>query len=280
MKNIACPICGSLSFIKKGYYTTKHNHQPVPRYKCKDCHANFSSHSNRETFGQHRPDLNQQIFELASSSVTMRRIAIVAKCSRLTVERKLIFIAEQARLSHEQFLSQKINETKSVHFDEMETYQHTKCKPLSIALAVDNESGDIIDAQVAKMRCKGKLATISANKYPEWNTDNRKEASLRVIHTIKKMSCEDVVVISDGKKVYPDIIHAVLPMAQVVQHVKKKAKYDPLFTINHTSAKIRADLSRMRRRTWATTKKWQNLQRHLLIYIAWNNGYALKLNFC
>lgn len=29
----------------------------------------------------------------------------------------------------------------------------------------------------------------------------------------------------------------------------------------------------------ACTKKWENLQRHLLIYIAWNNKYELNLNW-
>jgi hypothetical protein len=36
---------------------------------------------------------------------------------------------------------------------------------------------------------------------------------------------------------------------------------------------IRADLSRMARRTWSTTKRAERLQDHLDIYIAFNNGY-------
>jgi hypothetical protein len=92
-----------------------------------------------------------KIFKLASSGVTMRRIAIIIDCSRLTVERKLKLIASKSKVAHQQYLLKNINKTNSVLFDEMEIYEHTKCKPLSIALAVDNHTGNIIDAQVAYM---------------------------------------------------------------------------------------------------------------------------------
>lgn len=276
--NTKCPSCNSTKIIKKGYYTTSHNHQPIPRYRCKICHKNFSSHTNRETFGQHRPDLNQSIFELASSSVTMRRIAILVGCARGTVERKLKYISEVVAKIHTENLS-KMN-VEQVQIDEMETYQETKCKPLSISLAVDKRTGNIIDAQVAKMKCKGKLAPISQRKYPYWIEDTRSDACRKIIESVKLASNENVIIISDAKKSYPNIIKSVIPSANIQQFKAKDNKeFDSLFQINHVSAKIRADLSRMRRRTWACTKKWENLQRHLLIYIAWNNKYELKLNW-
>ena len=46
----------------------------------------------------------------------------------------------------------------------METYELTKLKPLSITLAV-TEGGRIIETQVAEMKCKGRLAYLSATKY-------------------------------------------------------------------------------------------------------------------
>lgn len=41
-------------FIKKGYYKTKHNHQPVPKYLCKTCKKYFSTSSFKEDKGQHK----------------------------------------------------------------------------------------------------------------------------------------------------------------------------------------------------------------------------------
>lgn len=183
--------------------------------------------------------------------------------------------------AHKEYLSKNINKTSSVLFDEMETFQHTKCKPLSIAIAINNETGDIIDAKVALMRCKGKLAKFSQKKYPEWDNDTRESVCKNVIETVNLVSGTEITIGSDEKKSYPNIVRSIIPTAKVVTSKRKKTeKFDPLFMLNHVAAKIRSDLSRMRRRTWATTKKWENLQRHLDIYIAWNNGYVLELNFC
>ena len=278
---LACPNCGSVSYIKKGYYKTKHNHQSVPRYKCKDCACNFSSHSNRETFKQHRPELNENVFKLSSSSVTMRRMAIILGCARGTIERKLNFISKVAKDAHEERI--KLSSTHNIHFDEMETFLHTKLKPLSIALAVDSDSLDILSASVAQMRCKGKLAEFGHKKYPEWCIDNRSLACSKVIEEVKKISPQIHSITSDAKKSYPSIFKKNLPDAEIFIYKSRKTKkgeFNPLFQLNHAAAKIRSDLSIMRRRTWACTKKISNLQRHLDIYIAWNNGYSLNLNFC
>jgi hypothetical protein len=214
--------------------------------------------------------------------VTLRRSAILLGVAKKTVERKFEFIANISKKSHEEFLIQKENKTSYVQFDEMETYEHSKCKPLSISLAVRAKTGDIIDARVAFMNCKGKLASISRKKYPLWNVDNRQIINKEVMETKKLVSKKNITVASDAKKSYPNIIKSIMPHADVIQFSSRKAmsKSDPLFRLNHTAAKIRADLSRMRRRTWACTKKWENLQKHLYIYIAWNNGYNLNLNFC
>ena len=100
-----------------------------------------------------------------------------------------------------------------------------------------------------------------------------------VIETVKKISSNKFIICSDEKKPYPNIIKGIIPTADVKTNKREKTeKFDPLFKLNHTAAKIRADLSRMRRRTWATTKLAKNLQRHLDIYVAWNNGYHLNLN--
>ncbi len=100
---------------------------------------------------------------------------------------------------------------------------------------------------------------------------------------------ESLTVATDGLRLYGPPIKGVPPNARHEGHVdgrnkkkqqqqapqgKGKQPFDPLFRLNHTCAKIRADLSRMaRRRTWATTKRMWPLQNHLDIYIAYTNGY-------
>jgi hypothetical protein len=46
---------------------------------------------------------------------------------------------------------------------------------------------------------------------------------------------------------------------------------DPLFSINHTLAMLRAGMSRLIRRTWNTTKLQKYLQQHLNVYMYYHN---------
>lgn len=52
--------------------------------------------------------------------------------------------------------------------------------------------------------------------------------------------------------------------------------FDLMFSLNHTCAKIRADMARMRRRTWAASKSLYYLNHHLMIYLGWVNGYDVE----
>ena len=54
----------------------------------------------------------------------------------------------------------------------------------------------------------------------------------------------------------------------------KKTKNDPLFSINHTFAMLRANINRLIRRSWCSTKKIQGLTDHLAIY-AWVHNSQL-----
>ena len=47
-----------------------------------------------------------------------------------------------------------------------------------------------------------------------------------------------------------------------------------MFTPPIICAKLRADLSRLARKTWSASKKAACLQDHLDLYVAFNNGYA------
>lgn len=107
-----------------------------------------------------------------------------------------------------------------------------------------------------------------------------------VLKAVGAVAKSPLMVATDGNKAYGPVIKAALPHAKHEVHVggrdkhqqqppqsKGKRVFDPLFRLNHTCAKIRADLSRMARRTWATTKRTWALQYHLDLYIAYNNGY-------
>jgi len=72
------------------------------------------------------------------------------------------------------------------------------------------------------------------------------------------------------KTILPEAAHQVYPSRK-----GPTGSRDPLFKLNHICVKLRADLSRLARKTWSATKKAACLQDHLDLYVAFNNGYCL-----
>ena len=276
-----CPRCQSPRINKKGYFVTKWNHQPVPRYRCKTCLRTFSTHTDRPTFGQHKPHLNQFIFQLYCSGTTQRRMARVLGINCKTVVRKFRFLALRARQFHQLWLGTSDGKSACAQFDEMESFEHTRLKPLTIPLAITPE-GRIIDLQVASIPYKGKLAKTAYKKYgPRANC--RRLAVMKVLESVRMACGSEVCLLTDAHSAYGGWIRGALPAGahQAVGPVKgryppRRANLQvPLFRLNHLAAKIRHDLSRMGRKVWVTTKKAAWLQAHLDLYIAFNNGYPV-----
>lgn len=267
-------------FTGKGRYVTAWNAQPVPRYRCKDCNVSFSSHTFLTTYRQKKPYLNHPIFYWYVSAATQRRIALNLKTNRKTVVRKFLFMAGLAKKAHESALQQGLLKTELAQFDEMETFEHTRLKPLSIALAVQGEGG-IIAAEIASMKCKGPLAEIAREKYGT-RSDTRKKAAVDALTKVNLCTQGDMELRTDEKPAYAPLIKRCVPKARHVQVVQQEKEYtirrnnnDQLFRLNVTAAKIRHDLSRMARKVWVTTKKPERLQAHLDLYIAYINEYHL-----
>lgn len=263
-------------YHKKGYYKTKHNHQPVPRYKCKTCKKFFSAQTFKDTYKQKKPGLNKEVFKYYSSAMTQRRLAKNLGCNLKTVVRKFLFLARKARAMHESNVPKL--QVSSIMLDEMETYEHTKLKPLSIAIVVSGDGSKIIDLCVAEMNCKGHLARASQEKYG-YREDWREDAMNSVLETAKNCASGKVAVFSDKKANYPKAILKAFPeailKASLARGKKHSEDFDPLFGVNHMASVLRHDVSRLSRRSWVTTKRPDRLQAHLDLYIAYRNGYKV-----
>ena len=166
----------------------------------------------------------------------------------------------------------------------METFEHTKLKPVSIVLAVHARSGAIVGTAVEPMAYKGRLAHVAYKKYGP-RADRSGFGIQRVLETVRRAARPDLVLVTDESPKYPARIRKVLPEAthRAVRRVpsvlakRRRNLDDPLFALNVTAAKLRSDLARLSRRTWVTTKKLDRLAAHLSLYIAWNNGYRLRV---
>lgn len=217
----------------------------------------------------------------------MRRAALILNIHRTTVKRKVIYLAQKARLTQEELLK-KFTSEKVCHlqFDDLITSEHTKLKPLSVSLAVHKKSRFILGAQVSTIPAFGHLAHLSRKKYG-FRENEHALGVRKLLSKIAPFIRKDAIIESDEHKTYPRELRRFFPKMKhkrykggrgcvVGQGELKRLHFDPLFDINHTCAMMRANINRLIRRTWCTTKKKICLQDHLDIYIAFHNRVLIQ----
>ncbi len=249
------------------------------------CLKQFSTRTLSLTYKQKRPDLNRLIFNFLVSGVSMRRTALKLNCHYETVYRKFLWLAQLAQNTHA-LTEFSFNE---LQFDEMESIEHTKLKPLTIALAVTDQY-KILGVQVGTLPAKGILSKIAFNKYGP--RENQSEiVTTQLLEGIRAKSYKsDFIIKSDQKPIYSKIVKKVFPekvhlsfnsglnkeKRRELKYTKlEKAIFDPLFATNQRMAKFRDHIKRLTRRSWCTTKIKENLEKHIYLYIADNNGYGI-----
>jgi hypothetical protein len=207
--------------------------------------------------------------------------------NKKTVVRKIRFLARKARTMHEQKLDNHEIKTFQIQFDEMETFEHTRKKPISIAVAVEcyydkktqkYRTGRIIDAVAAQMYYKS-LNAPKAKELYGIREDRSAEARSYVAESMKKAAIvPDIKILTDGKTDYKTLFADMMPESKhiiISRADNSGTELDKMFSLNHTCSRIRHDMSRMARQSWVTTKKIKGLQDHLDLYIAYFNGYCL-----
>lgn len=216
--------------------------------------------------------------------MSMRGSAKELKINRKTVARKLRFLAIQGRLEQTHFLADRVAEHgpfRRIQFDEMETLEHTKCKPVSIPLIVESGSRLILGVAACSMPAKGLLVRKARIKYG-FRENHMRETILGVFSAVSPYLAPQLTVTSDSHPRYPALIREGLPGARhrQIQGSRsslggqgelKKTVWDPIFSLNHTAASYRANVSRLIRKTWCTTKKISALEDHLVLYAIKHN---------
>ena len=274
------PISGHV--IGFGSFRRSSDSRWIKRYLCKACGRHFSRATLSPNYLQKKRRINSPLHQLISSGVSQRRAALLLKVNRKTIVRRFRFLAEQARIRHREFLNDHSRvPIQEIEFDDLETAEHTKCKPLSVSLAVDPKCRKILDFQVSRMPAKGHLSRIAFKKYG-YRKDERKEGWERLFQNLKAHTTEHVILKSDENPHYPKFIKKHFPTATHLSFLGargsisgggelKRIGKDPLFALNHTCAMLRANLNRLFRRTWCTTKTIPGLIDHLSIYVDYHN---------
>ena len=282
-----CPKCSSTpnQHTNHGFFTRKADGKQWRRFRCKKCRTTFSETTTQACYYQKKRHLNKRVSDLLCAGVSQRRIAKLLKISRTTVVRKFLFLARQARIKNNS-QRESIPLIHDLQFDDLETFEHSKCKPLSVTMAVENGSRRIIGFQVSFMPCKGLLAEISRKKYG-FREDERKVNRDKLFKTIAPFIAPHASVMSDKNPHYPPSVSKWFPTALhsvtkgrrgcvTGQGELKSGGYDPLFSLNHTFAMLRANINRLIRRTWCTTKLKERLADHIEIYVHYHNNTLIN----
>jgi transposase-like protein len=270
--------------VRVGRFYRKSDSRFVQRFFCKSCERGFSRATHNPCYRQNKRQINEFVKRLLCSGVSLRRAARILGVNRLTIVRKLLFLSAQAEIETHAF-NKSHPKVSILEFDDMETIEHTKCKPLSITLAVEYKTRRILAVEVSRMPAKGKLAHLSRKKYGP-RPDQRPLARERLFSRIKEFVKPNALIKSDENPHYPNDVKRFFPECThkafkgvrgcvAGQGELKKIKFDPLFSLNHTCAKLRADINRLFRKTWCTTKRPDRLLAHLNMYIAFHNQSLL-----
>lgn len=225
------------------------------------------------------------IFGFLSSGNTQRRLATLLGINRKTVARKLNFLGPIA-LNHIQITNLSLPKVHCLEFDDLETYEHTKCKPLSVTLAVEHKTRRILGFTVSRMPAKGRLAVKSRKLYGA-RPDERAFGREKLFNEIKPYIAPGALIKSDQNPHYPRDVRRHFPgcshiaykgrkPASAGQGELKEGVFDPLFSLNHTFAKMRADISRLIRETWTTTKRPDKLYFHIALMAVFHNEMLNK----
>lgn len=292
--SVSCPFClnhqSNLSesrprIIKYGTFRRSEDLTLQQRYRCLGCLKSFSTATLHPCYRQRRRSLNSQVFHLYVSGCSQRRIAKLLGCNPKTMVRKFLFLSEWAKFYFEQHRS-LFQPSQEVEFDDLETFEHSKMKPLSVAMVVESKTRRILGFNVARMPAKGLLAARARKKYGK-RGDERAFKRNNLFEGLKAHIDPSAKIKSDEnphysrpiRKHFQACTHVIFKGRRgcvVGQGELKAGGYDPLFTLNHTFAMFRANMNRLFRRTWNTTKKPERLEKHIWLYCLYHNLILLQ----
>ena len=280
-----CPYCGGCHTKRKGLHSRKwgKSRARVQRYYCHSCKSGFCELTGTLFYRERKPEVTVDVAHLLKEGVSQAGCVRLLRVKGVTVDRKLCRLGKLAA----QVLKQETTEASTVVFDEMETFEHTKCKPVAIVVAVSETERKILAADVASMPAKGKLAKIARRRYGK-RQDDRPFALTSALKQIKEAARNLRTLKSDRCPRYPSFVKDLLPTIRhltfkgrrgcvVGQGELKRGGFDPLFSLNHTCAMFRDRLKCLTRRTWCTSKRLDRLQMRVHLYACFHNA-ALALS--
>jgi len=286
----SCPGCraGAERIVRNGFFHRSSDSRRVQRLRCKDCALEFSAATFSLAYRQKKRRINSMLRQLLVSTGSQRRAAILLNVNRKTVARRLPMLAEQSRQSLQRLIDHHFgtHPCTDVQFDDLITIEHTKCKPVALGVVVAAGKRIILGVDAASAPATGPLAAIARAKYGH-RADNTRTMRNALLEGLVPYIDPAARFSTDEHRDYPAAIKRHFPDATHIAHPSKRARtagqgelkavgFDPLWDINHTLAMLRANVNRLIRRTWCTTKRIDRLVDHVTIYADFHNRVLLK----
>jgi transposase-like protein len=279
-----CPFHRSprpLFFTRRGFYRPRCRNHPVPRFRCRHCRRTFSRQSFRADFRHKKPHLNAPFLRLMVSCVGLRQAARVLQVARRTVEHRFSWLARHARHLH-------LNQLRGAclegpfQLDELESFESNRFQPLTVPVLIEAPHLFMLTCELAPLRRKGRMTLAqrrrrSAHEALHGRRPSHSDAAVRrTLETLKRVvdPAAAVVLDSDHKPSYGLLGAKVFGERFIWRRHAASARRDranPLFPINHTNARLRHFLARLRRRTWCVSKCARGLAEHLAVVMMWVN---------
>lgn len=268
--------------VRKGYFRRKSDSRSIQRFLCRTCGEQFSQSTFSPRYHQKVRRINSPLYLLMNSGVSQNRAALILNVNPKTIYRRFMFLAKEARIAHSARLERiPRGSIPRFQFDDLESSIHTKCKPVSVALSVMPDSRFILDFQLNQMLAKGRLAKIALKKYGH-RKDLRARGWNRMLKNLRPLMHDQVEITSDENPHYPKWVKQHFPNAKHIripggrgaitgQGELRDKRFDPMFALNHTCAMLRANINRLFRKTWCTSKKIERLRDHIALYVDFHN---------
>ena len=151
--------------------------------------------------------------ELLSNNVNLSAAARILRVNPKTVAKKLHFLgsacSKMAQKDRNHYF--QIND---IQFDELQTIEHTKLKPLSVAVAVSKKERKILGFQVSKMPATGHLAKLSRKKYGK-RPDDRLKGMRQLFHDLSHQLSSNITISSDECPFYKGVVKKIFSSRQL-----------------------------------------------------------------
>ena len=281
---------GGRFYYRYGYFHPACRPHPVQRYLCRTCRRTFSRQTFRMDYRDHRPDLNPRLYRLLNSGVGLRQSARILRLGRTCTEQKFHKLAAHCRDLNLN-LRGRLRKGHSFQFDEFETFEGRRnTRPLTVPVLIERDSRFVLWAESAPLRPRGRMtrARRRAMARDEERFGRRVDHSIRAIRNTLRKGAECAVDLpfilleTDEKKSYPGHARRAFPGKRIEHRTTSskvpRRRWNPLFPINHTEARLRDLVGRLRRRSWLASKKRKYLDLHLHLHMTWVNYHRPRFN--